>query len=226
MQTVKQGKLVLKDGSVYEGQLYGNRNAVGEVVFTTGMSGYQETLTDPSYCVQIVVMTYPLVGNYGTNPCFNQCEKCFYQGYVVSELCDAPSNWRCQGTLQDFLEQQQVPVLVGVDTRAITRKLRNYGVLQGVIVPADMPDAEVQKLLATPDVHDQVRQVTTPKIYTMGDGPLHVAVLDFGIKRNILNYLVSFGCRLTVFPAYTSPGCNVAWLADTAGMEWQLMWMQ
>ena len=204
MQTVKQGKLVLKDGSVYEGQLYGNRNAVGEVVFTTGMSGYQETLTDPSYCGQIVVMTYPLVGNYGTNPCFNQGEKCFYQGYVVSELCDAPSNWRCQGTLQDFLEQQQVPVLVGVDTRAITRKLRNYGVLQGVIVPADMPDAEVQKLLATPDVHDQVRQVTTPKIYTMGDGPLHVAVLDFGIKRNILNYLVSFGCRLTVFPAYTS----------------------
>ena len=204
MQTVKQGKLVLKDGSVYEGQLYGNRNAVGEVVFTTGMSGYQETLTDPSYCGQIVVMTYPLVGNYGTNPCFNQGEKCFYQGYVVSELCDAPSNWRCQGTLKDFLEQQQVPVLVGVDTRAITRKLRNYGVLQGVIVPADMPDAEVQKLLATPDVHDQVRQVTTPKIYTMGDGPLHVAVLDFGIKRNILNYLVSFGCRLTVFPAYTS----------------------
>ncbi|MCH4157112.1 MAG: glutamine-hydrolyzing carbamoyl-phosphate synthase small subunit [Acidaminococcaceae bacterium] len=204
MQTVKQGKLVLKDGSVYEGQLYGNRNAVGEVVFTTGMSGYQETLTDPSYCGQIVVMTYPLVGNYGTNPCFNQGEKCFYQGYVVSELCDAPSNWRCQGTLQDFLEQQQVPVLVGVDTRAITRKLRNYGVLQGVIVPAEMPEAEVQKLLATPDVHDQVRQVTTSKVYTLGDGPLHVAVLDFGIKRNILNYLVSFGCRLTVFPAYTS----------------------
>lgn len=94
------------------------------------MSGYQETLTDPSYCGQIVVMTYPLVGNYGTNPCFNQGEKCFYQGYVVSELCDAPNSWRCQGTLQDFLEQQQVPVLVGVDTRAITRKLRNYGVLR------------------------------------------------------------------------------------------------
>jgi carbamoylphosphate synthase small subunit len=89
-----------------------------------------------------------------------------------------------------FLEQQQVPVLVGVDTRAITRKLRNYGVLQGVIVPADMPEAEVQKLVATPDVHDQVRQVTTSKkVYTMGDGPLHVAVMDFGIKRNILNYL-------------------------------------
>lgn len=204
MQTVKQGKLVLKDGSVYEGQLYGKRNAVGEVVFTTGMSGYQETLTDPSYCGQIVVMTYPLVGNYGTNTCFNQGEKCFYQGYVVSELCDAPSNWRCEGKLQDFLEQQDIPVLVGVDTRAITRKLRNYGVLQGIIVPSDMPDTEVQKLLATPDVHDQVRQVTTKKIYTMGNGSLHVAVMDFGIKRNILNYLVSFGCRLTVYPAYTS----------------------
>jgi carbamoyl-phosphate synthase small subunit len=204
MQSVKQGKLVLKDGSVYEGQLFGARTAVGEVVFTTGMSGYQETLTDPSYCGQIVVMTYPLVGNYGVNPCFNQGEKCFFQGYVVSELCDLPSNWRCEGTLREFLEQQNIPVLTGVDTRAITRKLRNYGVLQGVIVPSDMPDAEVQKLVNTPDVHDQVKQVTTKKVYTMGEGKLHVAVMDFGIKRNILKYLNSFGCKLTVFPAYTT----------------------
>ena len=87
MQKVK-GKLVLVDGSVFEGDLYAGRTAVGEVVFTTGMSGYQETLTDPSYCGQIVVMTYPLVGNYGTNPCFNQGPRCFFQGYVVSDICD------------------------------------------------------------------------------------------------------------------------------------------
>lgn len=92
MQTVaRKGKLVLKDGSVYEGELYGKRNAVGEVVFTTGMSGYQETLTDPSFCGQIVVMTYPLVGNYGTNDLFNQGRKSFFHGYVISELCDHPS---------------------------------------------------------------------------------------------------------------------------------------
>lgn len=202
MQKVK-GKLVLVDGSVFEGDLYAGRTAVGEVVFTTGMSGYQETLTDPSYCGQIVVMTYPLVGNYGTNPCFNQGPHCFFQGYVVSDICDYPVNWRSEGTLLDFLEKEDVPLLAGVDTRAITRRIRNHGVLKGVVVPADMPDGEVQKLLATPDEHDQVKQVTTKGKYTMGEGGYHVAVMDFGIKRNILNYLVSFGCHLTVYPAFT-----------------------
>ena len=202
---MKKGKLVLKDGSVYEGALFGgNRNAIGEVVFTTGMSGYQETLTDPSFCDQIVVMTYPLVGNYGCNPVFNQGKRCFFQGYVIGDLCDCPSNWRNEQSLEQFLEEQNVPTLVGVDTRAITRKLRKYGVIQGVIVPADMPEAEVQALLAMPEVHNQVKTVTTPEIYTMGDGRLHVAVMDYGIKQNILNYLVSFDCHLTVFPAYTS----------------------
>ncbi len=203
-KTLRKGKLVLKDGSVYEGTLYGKHNAVGEVVFTTGMSGYQETLTDPSFCGQIVVMTYPLVGNYGCNDMFEQGPRCFFQGYVIGELCDCPSNWRNEKSLESFLDEQDIPTLVGVDTRAITRKLRQYGVLQGVIVPSEMPEDEVAALLATPDVHDQVQQVSTPEIYTMGEGRLHVAVMDFGIKRNILNYLVSFGCHLTVFPASTT----------------------
>lgn len=204
-EAVRKGKLVLKDGSVYEGRLYGRRNAVGEVVFTTGMSGYQETLTDPSFCGQIVVMTYPLVGNYGCNSMFEQGVRSFFRGYVIGELCDYPSNWRNEKSLEDFLDEQNLPALVGVDTRAITRKLRDFGVMQGVIVPADMPQQEVEELLATPEEHDQVDQVTTPEIYTMGEGgKYNVAVMDYGIKRNILNYLVSFGCRLTVFPAFTS----------------------
>lgn len=96
MQTVaRKGKLVLKDGSVYEGDLYGKRNAVGEVVFTTGMSGYQETLTDPSFCGQIVVMTYPLVGNYGVNDLFNQGRRSFFQGYVITEAVRSSQHWRC-----------------------------------------------------------------------------------------------------------------------------------
>ena len=201
-EKVRKGKLVLKDGSVFEGTLYGGkRNAVGEVVFTTGMSGYQETLTDPSFCGQIVVMTYPLVGNYGCNPLFNQGKKCFFQGFVIGELCDCPSNWRNEQSLEDFLIEQDIPTLAGVDTRAITRKIRNHGVLQGVIVPAEMPEEEVQKLLALPAVHNQVEEVTTPEVYTMGEGKLHVAVMDFGIKRNILKSIEAFGCRLTVFPA-------------------------
>ena len=193
-EKVRKGKLVLKDGSVFEGTLYGGkRNAVGEVVFTTGMSGYQETLTDPSFCGQIVVMTYPLVGNYGCNPLFNQGKKCFFQGFVIGELCDCPSNWRNEQSLEDFLIEQDIPTLAGVDTRAITRKIRNHGVLQGVIVPAEMPEEEVQKLLALPAVHNQVEQVTTPEVYTMGEGKLHVAVMDFGIKRNILKSIEAFG---------------------------------
>ena len=199
-----KGKLVLKDGSVFEGDLYGKRNAVGEVVFTTGMSGYQETMTDPSFCDQIVVLTYPLVGNYGCNSMFNQSGRCWYQGLVVSELCDEPSNWRSEESLPAFLERHDIPVLTGVDTRAITRIIRQHGTLAGVIVPADMPQEEVEKLLATPGEHDQVAKVSTPEIYTMGEGKYHVAVLDLGVKQHILTSLVHFDCRLTVFPAFTS----------------------
>lgn len=207
-KTVRKGKLCLIDGSVYEGVLYGGRrNAVGEVVFTTGMSGYQETLTDPSFCGQIVVMTYPLVGNYGINPMFNQGRRSFFEGYVIGDLCDYPSNWRSEGSLEEFLEAQELPCLAGVDTRAITRKLRSHGVLKGVIVPAETDGAEVQRLLATPDMHDQIARVTTPEIYALGESSkkYHVAVLDLGIKQNILNFLQLFDCHLTVFPAFTAP---------------------
>ncbi len=200
----RKGKLILKDGSVYEGAFYGRRNAVGEVVFTTGMSGYQETLTAPSFCGQIVVMTYPLVGNYGINPMFSQGRKSFFQGYVIGEMCEYPSNWRCEQTLEDFLDEQDVPVLTGVDTRAITRRIRNYGVLKGVLVPEETSEAEIAALMATPDIHNQIAQVTVPEKYVLGNGKYHVAVLDLGIKQNILNFLQCFDCRLTVYPAYTA----------------------
>ncbi|HIU64161.1 MAG TPA: glutamine-hydrolyzing carbamoyl-phosphate synthase small subunit [Candidatus Avacidaminococcus intestinavium] len=200
MRKIK-GKLVLKDGSVFEGDLYGNRAASGEVVFTTGMSGYQETLTDPSFCEQIVVLTYPLVGNYGCNKMFDQSDKCWYQGLVVGELCDEPSNWRSEESLPAFLNRNDIPVLTGIDTRALTRKIRSHGTLKGVIVPSDLPKAEIDALLCAADVHDQVAKVTTPAIYTMGSGKHHVAVIDLGIKRHILNSLAYFDGRLTVFPA-------------------------
>lgn len=206
MQKVK-GKLVLKDGGVYEGTLYSDRRAVGEVVFTTGMSGYEETLTDPSYCGQIVIFTYPLIGNYGCNKIFDQSDGCCYEGLIVNELCDEPSSWRNEGTIMEFLERNHIPVLMGVDTRAITRRIRAYGTLQGVMVPADTPDEEVQALLATPERHDQVAQVTTKEVYHLGDkekSKYSVAVMDYGIKRNILRSLVARGCYLTVYPAETS----------------------
>ncbi len=204
MQQVKQGKLVLADGSVYEGELYGKRNAVGEVCFTTGMGGYQETLTDPTFCGQIVVMTYPLIGNYGVNNMFNQGRKSYLQGYVIGELCDFPSNWRSERTLEDFLDAMDVPTLVGVDTRAITRKLRQNGVMKGVIVPAETSQAEIDALLVGEEMHNQVATVSSKDVNTLGEGKRHVAVLDLGIKKNILNYLLSFDCHVTIFPADTT----------------------
>lgn len=200
----KAGKLVLADGSVFHGLFLGNHNAVGEVVFTTGMSGYQEVLTDPSYCGQIIVMTYPLIGNYGTAEMFNQSRACFARGYVVDSLCDTPNNWRMEGTIAEYLVKHNITCLYDVDTRAIAKKIRTYGVLKGVIVSEDISEQDVQALLATPDERDQVKEVTAPQVYNLGeaaDDKMHVAVLDLGIKQNILHELLKFNCYLTVFPA-------------------------
>ena len=203
MLNSKAGKLVFADGSVYYGDLLGDQDVVGEVVFTTGMSGYQEVLTDPSYCKQVIVMTYPMIGNYGISDLFNQSRKSFACGYVVEQLCEHPSNWRMQDTIENFLKQQGLTCLYNVDTRAIARKIRNHGVLKGVIVREDMEQAEIEKLFAQPDAHEQVLEVTTPEKYSLGweNTGKHVAVLDLGIKQNILEVLQNFNCKLTVFPA-------------------------
>lgn len=203
MLNSRAGKLVFADGSVYHGDLLGAENAVGEVVFTTGMSGYQEVLTDPSYCGQIIVMTYPMIGNYGVSDFFNQSRKSFARGYVVEQLCEQPNNWRMQETIASFLNKQVLTCLYNVDTRAITRKIRNHGVLKGVIVGEEVSQAEIERLLATPEEHGQVVEVTTPEKYSLGleNTGKHVAVLDLGIKQNILQVLLDFNCKLTVFPA-------------------------
>ena len=205
MREVKKGKLILADGSVYEGDFYGKRNAVGEVVFTTGgMCGYQEMLTDPTYCGQIMVLTYPIVGNAGVNNMFNQSRKAYCQGLVIGELCDYPSNWRSERSFEDFLDEQDVPTLAGIDTRAITRKIRDNGMMKGVIVSDEASEAEIAELLATPEMHDQIAQVTTKETYTVGEGKLHVAVLDLGLKKKVTNFLMGMDCHLTIFPASTS----------------------
>ena len=205
MREIKKGKLILADGSVYEGEFYGKRNAVGEVVFTTGgMCGYQEMLTDPTYCGQIMVLTYPIVGNAGVNNMFNQSRKAYCQGLVIGELCDYPSNWRSERSLEDFLDEQDVPTLAGIDTRSITRKIRDNGVMKGVIVSAEATQEEIDSLLATAEMHDQVAQVTTKETYTVGEGKLHVAVLDLGVTKKVTNFLMGMDCHLTVFPANTS----------------------
>jgi carbamoyl-phosphate synthase small subunit len=199
-----KGKLVLEDGSVFYGQLLTDKIAIGEVVFNTGMTGYQEVLTDPSYCGQIVTMTYPLIGNYGVADLFEQARQSYVRGFVISELCKTPSNWQCANTLSDYLASRNIPCIHGVDTRAITRRIRSQGTMKGIIVAADTSEAEVAAYLTTPPELAVVQEVTTREVYRIpGSGP-HVVVMDFGIKRNILQSLHKIGCDLTVVPANSS----------------------
>ncbi|HIU16807.1 MAG TPA: glutamine-hydrolyzing carbamoyl-phosphate synthase small subunit [Candidatus Ventricola intestinavium] len=199
--------LILEDGSRYEGTLFGRRAPVtGEVVFTTGMTGYQETLTDPSYCGQIVCMTYPLIGNVGINDVDYESSGVRMRGFVVSELCDTPSNWQMKKTLDSYLDEQGVTGLCGVDTRALTKHVRVFGTLRGRIVAGE-PTQEDFELARTHEMHDQVAQCTCPEPYEIaGDGDLTIAVMDFGLKRGILQSLNRRGCTLRVYPADTPAG--------------------
>ncbi|SFI18711.1 carbamoyl-phosphate synthase small subunit [Selenomonas ruminantium] len=202
-----KGKLILEDGTVFHGKLLNNIKATGEVVFNTGMTGYQESLTDPSYCRQILTLTYPMVGNYGIADLFMQSRKSFVNGFVIGELCEMGSNWHYETSLADFLTKQGVPCLYDVDTRAVTRKIRSAGTMKGIIVSEDAAQTEIDELFAVPIKKDVVMEVTTPEAYTMeaeaADAP-HVVAMDFGVKQNILKSLHDLGCKLTVVPAHTT----------------------
>lgn len=201
-----KGKLILEDGSVFSGELLNNIKATGEVVFNTSMTGYQESLTDPSYCRQILTLTYPMVGNYGIADIFMQSRKSFVNGFVIGELCEEGSNWHYETSLADFLTKQGVPCLYNVDTRAVTRKIRSAGTMKGIIVANDAAKTEMDELFAVPIKKDVVMEVTTPETYTIeadkAEAPLVVA-MDFGVKQNILKSLHELGCQIKVVPADT-----------------------
>lgn len=198
------GKLILEDGTVFVGKTLGQAETVGEVVFNTGMVGYQEILTDPSYCGQIVTMTYPIIGNYGVADLFNQSRKSYVRGFIISELCEQPNSYLAEESLKQFLLSQNIPVIYGIDTRAVTRKIRAAGTMKGIIVSGNISDAKCKELLLTQLPCNEVAQVTTETVYTLpGEGP-KVVVVDYGIKRNILRSLQKAGCSLTVVPAQTS----------------------
>ena len=196
--------LVLENGEVFAGLALGAPcDTFGELVFTTGMNGYIETLTDPSYCGQIVLQTFPLIGNYGIIPADFE-GKCCVRGYVVREACSTPSNFRCAQTLDAFLKENNIPGIAGIDTRAVTRILREAGTMNAAIcdaVPEDLAPLRAYRIT------DPVPQVTTPEPYTLrpeGDVLHRVALIDYGAKRNIIRELQKRGCTVTVLPAQTS----------------------
>ena len=200
-----KAKLVLENGMEFEGRAFGYlEETVGEVVFNTGMTGYQEVLTDPSYYGQIVTMTYPLVGNYGVNLEDNESDKPKVRGFIVREACDYPNNFRCEIKLEDYLRNNKITALEGIDTRALTKILRNSGTMKGMITLCDPTESYVKEKLEAFSNKEAVMNVTTEESYTIEGEGKHVAVLDFGTKSNILRSFKNRGCKLTVFPATAS----------------------
>ncbi|MCI8857733.1 MAG: glutamine-hydrolyzing carbamoyl-phosphate synthase small subunit [Clostridiaceae bacterium] len=208
---MKKACLLLADGTLFSGYAVGADGcAVGEVVFNTGMAGYQEVLTDPSYYGQTVCMTYPLIGNYGINFEDYESRKSWVSGFVMRELCEYPSNWRCKLTLGEYLKHQNVVGIAGIDTRALTRRIRNAGVMNGIIYSEGFePDAAKVQEMKNYSVRDAVRAVScsSPVVYPPDFGPVRwrVALYDFGVKYNIERELRKRGCEVTVVPALTPP---------------------
>lgn len=200
--------LILEDGTVFEGSSAGSKKeVVSEIVFNTSMTGYLEVMTDPSYAGQAVVMTYPLIGNYGITPDM-ESGRAWTDGLIVRELSALPSNFRCEGKIRDFLEKQGVTAITGVDTRALTRHLRDRGTMNGMITTDSGYDLDrVISRLRAYKVGDAVSRATCREAYvlesTSGETLYQVALLDLGAKDNIARSLRKRGCRVTVYPAGT-----------------------
>ncbi len=197
--------LTLQNGQVFEGKRFGARGDVlGELVFTTGMTGYIETLTDPSYYGQIVIQTFPLIGNYGMIPADRESKRPFLTGYIVREFCEQPSNFRCEGTVEDYLKENGIVGVYGIDTRELTKTVREAGVMNAVISSKPCADFEqIEKF----SIRDAVMQCTCKeRIDYKADGSKRKVVLwDFGAKENIVRELVKRGCDVIRVPAgYTA----------------------
>ena len=214
--------LVLADGKIYEGEHFGSEGEVeAEIVFNTSMSGYQEIITDPSYCGQMVVMTYPLIGNYGVNPEDFESDRPHLSGFIIKELSKVQSNWRSRGSLEEFLKETNVFGIQGIDTRALTRRIREKGAQQAILsTDTSDPQRLIEKVRKSPGLigRDLVKEVTCKNAYDWNesewtiqsgktklkevkDRPYNVLVYDFGVKRNILRKLTRAGCKVRVVPA-------------------------
>lgn len=205
-------RLILEDGSVYEGMSFGSAaNAIGEVVFNTSLTGYQEIATDPSYRFQIVTMTYPHIGNYGIEKAVEQSEEPQVAGFVVRDAIDEPSNVHSLMSLAVYFERNRISAIQGIDTRALTRKIRNEGAMRGMITSQTerAVDDVVAEIRRAPSMSglDLVQRVTALRPYPFEEQPAErrrrIAVYDFGVKRDILRQLTKQNCEVTVFPATT-----------------------
>lgn len=199
-------QLILEDGTVFVGTAFGSeKETMGEVVFNTGMTGYQEILSDPSYCGQIVTLTYPLIGNYGINRDDFESINPAVTGFIVKEVCDYPSNFRNQYTLDEYFKAKDIPGIAGIDTRKLTRIIRKHGALKGAFCSVDANPADIiEKLQKTCLQNDQVKQVSTKRPYPSPGRGDRVVLVDFGMKHGILRELNKRNCDVIVVPYNTS----------------------
>jgi carbamoyl-phosphate synthase small subunit len=225
MKQSTKARLILSDGKVFDGLSLGKTGTgIGEVVFNTAMTGYQEILTDPSYHFQIVTMTYPQIGNYGVNPTDFESRKIYASGFVMREYSPVVSNWQADGSLDDYLKHYGIVGISDIDTRALTRHLRDHGSQMGLITTEETPvDDLLARLAESPKLvgRNIVQEVTSAEAYDWPldtspdeDLPYRVAVYDFGVKFSILRILNDLGCRLRVFPAHTPAEEVLAWKPD------------
>lgn len=208
-------RLVLEDGHVFEGRGFGARGeSLGEVVFNTGMTGYQEVLTDPSYRGQIVTMTYPLIGNYGVNVDDVESSQPHVQGFVVREFSEVPSHFRSLGSLEDYLRRYGIIGISEIDTRKLTKHIRSHGTLKGMLTTEAVPTAELVARLRSPLPVDQIDHVTTQTTYRCPGGGRRVVAMDFGMKSGVVRSLLARHCDVIVVPARTTAAEILAWKPD------------
>lgn len=199
-----KGKILLENGMTFEGECFGKiSDTVGEVVFNTGMTGYQEILTDPSYFGQVVIMTYPLIGNYGINLDDSQSNSPKVKGFIVREKCREPNNFRCEIDLDSYLEQNNIMGIEGIDTRQLTKIIRDSGTMKGILTTNEISKENLSMYFDSFNNVNAVEKVTAKEINVIGSGDIHIGVLDFGIKDNIIKSFLNKGCKLTIFPAKT-----------------------
>jgi len=193
--------ILLEDGTVLTGKAFGDTKTVlGEIVFNTSMTGYQETLTDPSYAGQIVVMTYPLIGNYGINEKDVESDKVQVSGFIVKENAKFESNWMSQGNLSDYLKEQGVFAVSDVDTRMLTKKIRNQGTMKCLLTTEEITDNLKEQLKHYSFPTNTVEQVSTREIKHIAGEGKHIGIVDLGLKRGISHHIEALGCSLTIFP--------------------------
>lgn len=208
-------RLVLESGDVFTGVNFGaSGESIGEVVFNTGMTGYQEVLTDPSYCGQIVTMTYPLIGNYGVNVDDAESRGPYVHGFAVREFSELPSHYKSMDSLEGYLKKHGVIGIAGIDTRQLTKRIRSEGTMKAILTTANSPVEELLAKLSEPLRRDQVERVTTPILYRCPGEGRRVVAMDFGMKSGVVRSLLARHCDVIVVPAHTTAEEILEWKPD------------